>query len=163
MQNENPCPIAGCTNEVLEGNVHCAHHYFTLSDDEIRKGWEAEGGLKFDQDKPRTDLLDAEALEELAQVLTFGAQKYSAENWRKGISFRRLLAAALRHIFAIMRGEDRDPETGLKHAAHAMCCMMFLIWMMNHRRDMDDRWQSDEEMCPHRLKRKNCLECWVRR
>ena len=102
-------------------------------------------GVKFDHDKPRMDLLDAEALEELSQVLTFGAKKYSAENWRNGISYRRLIAAALRHIFACLRGENTDPETGLKHAAHAMCCMMFLIWTMNHRADLDDRWKAKKQ------------------
>ena len=101
------------------------------------------GGLKFDGDKPRMDLLDAEALEELTKVLTFGAKKYADENWRKGISFRRLLAAALRHVFAFMRGEDKDPETGLSHMAHAMCCAMFVIWMQRHRPDMDDRYKRD--------------------
>lgn len=101
------------------------------------------GGTKHDSDKPRMDLLDAEALEELTKVLTFGAKKYAVENWRKGISFRRLLAAALRHVFAFMRGEDKDPETGLSHMAHAMCCAMFVIWMQRHRPDMDDRYKHD--------------------
>jgi hypothetical protein len=100
------------------------------------------GGLKFDGDKPRMDLLDPEALDELAKVLTFGAKKYCDENWRKGISYRRLLAAALRHVFAFMRGEDNDPETGLSHMAHAMCCAMFVIWMQKHRADMDDRYRN---------------------
>jgi len=88
------------------------------------------------------DLLDPYALAQLAEVLTFGAQKYEAHNWRKGIAYSRLTAAALRHITAFMNGEDRDPETGLPHPAHAMCCMMFLIWMMEQRDDMDDRWKS---------------------
>ena len=38
------------------------------------------GGVKFDGDKPRMDLLDACAIEQLAQVLTFGASKYAAQN-----------------------------------------------------------------------------------
>lgn len=105
-------------------------------------GWEDKsGGQKFDQDKPRMDLFDAYALEELAKVLTFGAKKYAPENWRKGITYGRLLAAALRHLFAIMRGEDADPETGLPHAAHLQCCAMFLTWTMKNRRDLDDRWK----------------------
>ena len=64
------------------------------------------GAIKFDSDKPRMDLLDAYAIEQLAQVLTFGASKYAAQNWRKGISKSRLLAAAFRHLFAYLRGED---------------------------------------------------------
>jgi hypothetical protein len=101
-------------------------------------------GLKFDHDKPRTDLLDAYALEELSKVLTFGAAKYSENNWRGGIKISRLIAATLRHVFAFMRGEDKDPETGLSHAAHAMCCLMFILWMMRFRSDMDDRYKVKE-------------------
>lgn len=99
------------------------------------------GGVKFDTDKPRMDLIDGEAMEELAKVLTFGAKKYAEHNWRKGITLSRLLAALLRHTFAMMRGEDTDEETGLPHAAHAMCCCMFLLWTMKHKPDMDDRYK----------------------
>ncbi|MBS4019586.1 MAG: hypothetical protein KGZ68_15285 [Dechloromonas sp.] len=96
-------------------------------------------GVKFDQDKPRMDLLDAHAIEQLALVLSFGAQKYAAHNWRKGLSKSRLIAAALRHIFAYLRGENTDPESGLSHVAHAMCCCMFLLGL-EHRLDLDDRY-----------------------
>lgn len=97
-------------------------------------------GLKFDQDKPRMDLLDAYAMEQLALVLTYGAKKYAPNNWRKGISFSRLIAAMLRHTFLFMLGKDNDEETGLCHMAHAMCCAMFLVWMAKHKRSYDDRW-----------------------
>lgn len=105
-------------------------------------GWEGDGGQKFDQDKPRMDLLDSYAIEELAKVLTFGAKKYAPHNWRKGIKLSRLTAAAQRHLLAIMKGEDFDDETKLQHAAHLMCCAMFLVWTIRHRPDMDDRWQQ---------------------
>jgi len=111
-------------------------------------GWEnATQGLKFDQDKPRMDLLDAYAIEQLALVLGFGAQKYAANNWRKGISYGRLLAAILRHAFAILRGEWLDGETGLSHAAHIQCTAMFLTWMGKHRPDMNDLWR-DQGLVP---------------
>lgn len=99
---------------------------------------------KHDDGKPRLDYLDPYALEEVAKVLTFGAAKYGAWNWKKGIESGRLLAACLRHVFAFMRGEENDPETGLSHLAHAMCCLMFLIWMQKHRRDLDDRFMRGE-------------------
>lgn len=98
-------------------------------------------GVKFDAEKPRMDLLDAYAIEQLSSVLTFGAQKYNAHNWRKGIAKGRLIAAALRHLFAYLRGEDRDPESGLSHVAHAMCCCMFLLGL-EHRPELDDRYEE---------------------
>lgn len=102
-----------------------------------------ERGLKYDQDKPRMDLLDFDALEGLAKVLTFGANKYAAHNWRKGISYSRLSAAILRHLGAIQRGEDVDPESGLPHIDHLGCCWMFLSNMTKHRPDLDDRFKAD--------------------
>lgn len=99
-------------------------------------------GIKEDGGKPRYDLIDPEAMDALAQVLTFGANKYAAHNWRKGLSYTRLVAAALRHLFAFLRGQTMDPESGLPHVAHAMCNCMFLIWMTNNRKDLDDRFSA---------------------
>ena len=99
-------------------------------------------GVKFDSDKPPMALLDPEYLEGVAKVLGFGANKYAAHNWRGGIEYSRLISAAYRHLGAINRGEDIDPESGLSHAYHLGCCNMFLAAMMNHRPDMDDRWKG---------------------
>lgn len=101
-----------------------------------------EGGSKLDGGKPRTDLLDPLALEGIARVLAFGASKYAAHNWRGGISYSRLIGAALRHTFAILKGEDNDPESGLPHVDHLGCCWMFLSNMMKTRPDLDDRWKA---------------------
>lgn len=102
------------------------------------------GGVKFDGDKPRMDLLDRYAIEQLAMVLGFGAKKYAAHNWRNGLAYSRLTAAALRHLHAFNDGEDNDPESGLSHVAHAMCCCMFLLGTINRRPDQDDRWREIE-------------------
>lgn len=99
-------------------------------------------GVKYDDGKLPLDLLDPLALSGLAAVLQFGARKYAADNWRGGISYRRLLAALLRHTFAIMRGIDLDEESGLPHIDHVGCCWMFLSNMMKTRHDLDDRWKE---------------------
>lgn len=106
--------------------------------------WTSEGGQKFDTTKPRMDLLDTYAMEQIALVLGFGAEKYHAHNWRKGIRYSRLIGAAMRHLTAINNGEDTDPESGLPHAAHLGCCVMFLLWMMKNRTDLDDRWKGGD-------------------
>ena len=98
-------------------------------------------GVKFDAGKARMDRLDPYAVEQLSHVLTFGAQKYAAHNWRMGISKGRLIAAALRHLFAYLGGQDKDDETGLSHVAHAMCCCMFILGL-EHRSDLDDRYKE---------------------
>lgn len=88
-------------------------------------------GVKFDQDKPRVDLLiDGMplALESISQVLTFGAKKYADHNWQKvPDGENRYKAALMRHILASSRGEKTDPETGISHLSHAACCLLFLL------------------------------------
>lgn len=103
---------------------------------------DTSGGLKFDTDKPRMELLDPEFLEEVAKVMTFGAKKYAAHNWRKGLEISRLLGACLRHVTAVVKGEDKDLESGCSHLAHATCCLMFAWWMLKYRTDLDDRYKQ---------------------
>jgi hypothetical protein len=103
-----------------------------------------EGGHKFDEGKPPLSLLDPYALTEVAKVLAFGAEKYDKHNWRRGISYSRLIDAALRHLMDFNSGEDLDPESKLSHIAHASCCLMFLLWMVQNRSDLDDRYDDDQ-------------------
>lgn len=100
-------------------------------------------GIKYDEGKPRMDLLDRYALEQMGHVLGFGADKYHDENWRDQIPFRKLIASSMRHLMAFSGGEDLDPESGLPHAAHLACCAMFLIWLQKYRPSMDDRYRMD--------------------
>ena len=57
-------------------------------------------GIKHDSDKVPMALLSTMALEEVSRVLQHGVDKYAEDNWREGISYRRLISAALRHIMA---------------------------------------------------------------
>lgn len=100
-------------------------------------------GKKYDQEKPMVALVDPNWILEVAKVLTFGAQKYDEENWREGFKYKRLLSALQRHILAFSSGEDLDPETGLSHLSHASCCLMFLSWMSENRKDLDDRYKNE--------------------
>jgi hypothetical protein len=86
------------------------------------------GGLKFDLNKPRWDLLPLEPIKELVDVLTFGAEKYGPNNWRNvDDAFNRYYAALMRHIVAYKSGELYDPESKRSHIAHALCNLIFLF------------------------------------
>lgn len=102
-----------------------------------------QGGLKHDSGKAPLDLLPYDSLEEIAKVLDFGAKKYTRGNWSNGIKESRLIAAALRHIHQYNSGMDLDEESGVSHAAHAACNLLFLLWMHKNRPDMDDRWVKE--------------------
>lgn len=106
-------------------------------------GAKSAGGTKHDGDKLRMELLPIYSLEEIAKVCTYGAKKYDAWNWKKGISYSRLLGATMRHLLSWARGIDKDPETGLSHLSHAGCNILFLLWMEKYRVDLDDRSKDE--------------------
>lgn len=60
-------------------------------------------------------------------------------DWKKGFAYSRSTSAALRHIFAFLDGEDKDPESGLSHIAHAIASLEHLINDINHHPENDDR------------------------
>lgn len=89
------------------------------------------GGLKFDAGKVRPSLLIngmPRALLRVADVLTFGAQKYEAHSW-KGVENgeERYNDAKLRHMFADALGDNRDAESQIEHLAHEICNGLFLL------------------------------------
>lgn len=85
------------------------------------------GGRKFDGGKPRYGLLPPLAMKATAEVLTFGAEKYEPDNWKYvPESKTRYFDALERHVWAWKMGETMDPESGMHHLAHALCCLMFL-------------------------------------
>ena len=91
----------------------------------------AQKDMKYDQGKPRMDLLldgCPNALEAVASILTFGAQKYAAHSWQSvDNGDARYKAALLRHLTAHAKGEVNDPESGMPHLAHAACNAMFIL------------------------------------
>lgn len=99
-----------------------------------------ESGTKHDAAKIPLDLLPSEALFRIAEVLAQGAKKYGRNNWRNGLSYSRLIAAALRHLLAFNAGENLDPETNLSHLCHASCCLLFLIEQLKTHPELDDRY-----------------------
>lgn len=75
---------------------------------------EYPSGMRRDTEagKPRYDLIDREFLKRWALLMSRGAEKYSAENWRLANSeeeLSRFRSSALRHMFQWLDGEgDED-------------------------------------------------------
>lgn len=113
----------------------------TYSTDEVKTMVAAvtSEGRKDDQGKPPYHLLAPEYLDATAQVLAFGAKKYSERNWEHGMNWSRPFSALMRHMWAWWRGEALDPETGMSHLWHASCCIMFLVAYEERKAGNDDR------------------------
>lgn len=104
----------------------------------------AAGGVKFDAEKPRMDLLPPKPLAEVADVLTYGAKKYGSYNWKKGMNWSRVMSAAMRHMNAFNDGQNFDDETGRSHIAHAICNLLFLLEYTHTHKELDDRYNNGE-------------------
>lgn len=86
-------------------------------------------GVKHDQEKPRWSLLPWNEIEEVVEVLTLGSEKYEDDNWKRVPEAKdRYISAAMRHFKARVEGEFFDKETKKSHLAHAVCCLLFLMW-----------------------------------
>jgi hypothetical protein len=97
-------------------------------------------GIKSDQNKAPIRYLCREFLEGTAMAQEYGAKKYSPWNYTKGISYNRLLDAAIRHLIAYQNGEDLDPESLLNHICHASANLNMLQYMIKNKpEEMDDR------------------------
>jgi len=96
-------------------------------------------GIKYDGDKIRYELIPADALHEIAKLYTLGAKKYGDDNWLKGLSWRRVYGAMMRHAWAWMRGEDNDPEDGQPHMASVAWCALTLLVYSLREVGEDDR------------------------
>lgn len=89
--------------------------------------------IKHDSNKLRMDLIPPEAELALAEILTYGANKYADRNWEKGFeggpqaNWDRIYGALRRHLLMYLLGERLDQESGKPHLWHALCCMAFLV------------------------------------
>ena len=89
----------------------------------------SELGRKDDTTKPRWSLLPYGTIVQVIGVLEFGAKKYEVGNWKHVPDARtRYYDATMRHLEWWWLGQENDPESGLPHLAHAVCCLLFLMW-----------------------------------
>lgn len=82
---------------------------------------------------------------ELAAVYGGGAEKYDAENWRRGYPWTLSFRAGTRHIMLYLMGHSIDTESGRHHLAHAAFHVAALSTFINVHPQMDDRPRSGAE------------------
>lgn len=114
--------------------THTAQEYPNSLQKEVK-------AIKNDSGKVQMELLSPKALEEIAEILTFGAKKYAPWNYLKGegLSYSRVYGSLIRHMTSWYKGEELDEETQKSHLAHAGCCIMMLIDLKNKENSIDDR------------------------
>ena len=103
---------------------------------------------KFDQGKPRVDLINPRFIEELGQGLGFGATKYSDYNYKEGegLDRSRLYASAMRHLLKYAQGEKIDIESSVSHlTAVAINCMMLYTLEEESKGREYAAWKKDND------------------
>lgn len=116
------------------------HAELHLSDSNNNDNNNVSGTAKrFDIGKPRFSLIPPAPLEEIAKVLTMGAEKYGDRNWEKGMKWTRCVDSLERHLNAWKSGENLDKESGLPHLAHVCVNSMFLLQYEKTYPQGDDR------------------------
>lgn len=105
-----------------------------LSKDSERQA-ELDQGLRYNGGKNRLDLIPCSLIDGVGRVLTFGAQKYAPDNWRKfnQQQVKECIGSAMRHIEQYRQGNWLDPESGLPHLAHAATNLGFILEL--HKED----------------------------
>jgi hypothetical protein len=103
---------------------------------------EQEKSLRYNQGKPQWSLVDFKSLEPLVRVMEYGAKKYERFNWQKGLDLNQTLESLARHLFALMRGEIVDPESGEKHIGHIFCNAMF--WEYHYNKQLNEEARKEE-------------------
>lgn len=95
-----------------------------------------------DSGKAPVEQLPAVSLEGVARVFGYGAVKYGPYNWleyQDEWQWGQLVGSTLRHLFAFMRREDVDQESGLPHLAHAAANILMLMQLIDRGAGKDDR------------------------
>lgn len=100
-------------------------------------------GDRFNTGKPKWSLIDFNSLEGVTYVLEFGVKKYGLNNWKKGLKTIDCCESALRHIFKFINNEDLDSESGLHHVDHAITNLMMVKYMLNNKKEFDNRKEDE--------------------
>lgn len=91
-------------------------------------------GIRNNQGKLRWSLFDYKSLEQILEVLEKGAIIHEEGNWQLGLHREETLESMQRHLSALMKGEEIDPDPNFKthHAANlAVNCMFYLYHHRN--------------------------------
>jgi hypothetical protein len=103
--------------------------------------------VKHDKNKVDFTILPWDSLREVVRVMEFGALLYGMNNWRSCTDYKVWLRAALRHIVAILEGEEKDKESGYLHLAHASCNLLYAIstFLRISSKDVNSQEEDDLE------------------
>lgn len=78
-----------------------------------------------------TEFKGSEITPEKVKIQNLQIKSSGVENWKKGLDQKEILDSLTRHLFALISGEENDPESGLPHIGHIMCNSLFYQYHKN--------------------------------
>lgn len=103
--------------------------------------------LRFNDGKDRLGLIPPFAREQIAKILTYGADKYTVgdvkgdNNWKNGLDWTGVIDSLERHLNKFKACKDYDEETKALHIAHVAVNAIFLTEYHKIAPQKDDRWR----------------------
>lgn len=97
--------------------------------------------LRSKEGKLRINILPILGLEEVMKVGEFGAKKHSEFGYKQGFPISYFINAAFRHIFLefLIKGMNKDEESGLHPLAHGAWNILAALEQMIIKPELDDR------------------------
>lgn len=93
--------------------------------------------LRYNQGKSRWSLVHFRSLDPMVRVLMYGADKYAADNWKKGLDKKEILDSMQRHLGELIDGQETDEESQLPHIGHILCNCMFYQYHHGKKEEND--------------------------
>lgn len=102
--------------------------------------------MKFDEGKPRVELIEPEFIMNMGRVMGHGAKKYREQSWKTDVAnpAQRYLGAALRHLLDAAAGKLIDDDSGLPTLSHAACSVMMLQYHLTRPEPVVARGNLEE-------------------
>ncbi len=95
--------------------------------------------LRYNEGKPRFDLIPPEFEIALAEHFTRNMEKYPGRNWEAGMNWGKCYSSLRDHLTAFWAGQDYDPENGAHHMIAAAWNAMALYCYSVRQAGVDDR------------------------
>lgn len=92
------------------------------------------------REKRQYQFVPVSVLEEIADGMAEGAEKYGPFNWRETfIEMSDYYDSTMRHLTAWFDGEDIDPDSGVHHLSKAITGLIVVRDAIAHGSCIDDR------------------------
>ena len=132
---------------------------YKRSEEEEAQLGQKEAG-RYDAGKIRHDLIPAWAIEEIAKVYTYGANKYDDNNWWKGMKWSKVMGPLERHYNKWKRGKIVDEESGCLHLAMVAWNAIALMCYQKNQLGTDNRIPYDMDLLDPR-EREEKIKVWL--